>query len=42
MEEWDPVLNDFVLGAIAAGEQIRTNILRLYALHVKNIIVNIA
>ncbi|CAN5233497.1 hypothetical protein BH18THE2_BH18THE2_41400 [soil metagenome] len=26
--------------AIAAGERIRTNLLRLYVLHVKNIIVN--
>jgi hypothetical protein len=42
MEEWDTVINDFVLRNVtAAGEPIRTNILRLYTLHMKNTTVNI-
>jgi hypothetical protein len=40
MEEWDPATNDFVLSVTVAGGQTKTNILKLYVLHVKNIIVN--
>ena len=29
MEEWDPAINDFVLGVTASGEQTKTNILGL-------------
>ena len=40
MEEWDPVINDFVLRCNSCWGTNKNKHLKLYVLHVKNIIVN--